>query len=188
MLASISKFMLKLFGWTLVGYLPTNTKYLVIVAPHTSNWDFFIFLGVKWAYELKIVFIGKHTLFIGPVGWALRKVGGIPVDRSGGHNMVDTIVNEFNKRGQMVFALSPEGTRSYLDHWKSGFYHIARKANVPIQMAFVDNMTKTIGWGPLYFPSNDKEKDLKQIQEFYNDKVGIKPEKFSKIVFRASNQ
>ena len=188
MLSSISKFILDLFGWKLVGELPPHKKYVAIVAPHTSNWDFFIFLLVKWVYKLQVVFIGKHTIFIGPIGWALKKIGGVPVDRGGAHNMVDTIVNEFNKRDEMVFGLSPEGTRSYLDHWKSGFYHIARKAKVPIQMVFLDKATKTIGWGPLYFPSDDKEKDLIKIQKFYSDKVGFRPDKFSKIIFKSSKK
>ena len=184
MLASISKFILKVLGWKLVGELPKEKKYVAIIAPHTSNWDFFFFLLVKWIYKLKVVFIGKHTLFIGPIGWALKKIGGIPVDRTSAHNMVDIIVDEFNKRDEMVFGLSPEGTRSYLDHWKSGFYYIATKANVPIKMAFLDTRNKTIGWGPLFYPSDDKYQDLKTIKEFFSDKQGFKPEKFSKITFR----
>jgi len=179
---------LKLFGWRLVGQLPSDKKYVIIIGPHTSNWDFFIFVLVKTVYRLKVVFIGKHTIFIGPVAWVLKKMGGLPVDRKSAHNVVNTIVDEFNKRDKMIFALSPEGTRSYLDHWKSGFYHIARKAKVPVQTAFLDTTSKTIGWGPVFEMTDDKDADLKIIGEFYADKIGFKPEKFSKIIFRSSDE
>ena len=184
MLSAISRRILKLMGWTLVGDYPQEKKFVGIVAPHTSNWDFFFFLLVKWAFKIKVVFIGKHTLFVGPIGWALRKIGGLPIDRRSPHNTVDMIVEEFNKRDKMIFGLSPEGTRSYLDHWKSGFYHIALKAKVPIKMAYIDTTTKTIGWGPKFYPSGDKIKDLELIRNFFSDKKGFKPEKFSKIVFK----
>ncbi|MBV1909267.1 MAG: lysophospholipid acyltransferase family protein [Kangiellaceae bacterium] len=186
MLASLSKFILEFFGWSIIGQPPTNEKYVIIIAPHTSNWDFFIFILMKFTFQLKVVFIGKHTIFIGPVGWLLRKMGGLPVDRSRAHNVVDTIVDEFNKRENMIFALSPEGTRSYLPNWKSGFYHIARKANIPVQSAFLNMTNKTIGWGPLFELSDDKYSDLERMKQFYQDKKGFKPEKFSKIVFLSS--
>lgn len=184
MLRHIGQFILSAFGWRLVGELPKFDKYMVVVAPHTSNWDFFIFVVVKMITGIKIVFIGKHTIFIGPIGWVLRKLGGVPVDRSGSHNVVDTIVAEFKRRDKMIFALSPEGTRSYLDHWKSGFYHIARNANVPVLAAFLDTSTKTIGWGPVFELSNDKDADLAKLADFYKDKKGFRPEKYSRPVFR----
>lgn len=173
-------------GWQLVGELPKQHKYVVIIAPHTSNWDFFLFVLIKIAFKLKVVFIGKHTIFIGPFDWMLRKLGGLPVDRSSHHNVVDMVVNEFNQRDEMVFGLSPEGTRSYLDHWKSGFYHISSKANVPIQTAFLDTTTKTAGWGPLFQASQNKDELLNKIALFYSNKRGFKPEKFSKIIFKSS--
>lgn len=184
-MSQIARFVLNLFGWKLVGELPQVRKYIVIIGPHTSNWDFFIFLLVKFAYGLKVLFIGKHTIFVGPFGWALRKVGGIPVERSTAHNVVDQIVGEFKLRDEMIFGLSPEGTRSYLNHWKSGFYHIARKANVPVQTAFLDAKTRQLGWGPVFHMSEDKHADLRKIADFYSDKQGLKPEKFSKPVFRS---
>lgn len=180
--------MLKLFGWHLVGHPPELKKYVVIIGPHTSNWDFIIFLLVKMTYKLKVVFIGKHTIFIWPFSVFLRKIGGVPVERSSKHNVVDTIVNEFTTRDEMVFALSPEGTRSYLDHWKSGFYHIARKADVPVQCAFLDAPSKRLGWGPIFQLTEDKDADLKKIESFYSDKKGFKPEKFSKIIFKNSDR
>jgi len=184
----LSRFILKLFGWRFIGEPPEQKKYVVIIGPHTSNWDFVIFLLVKMTYQLKVVFIGKHTIFIWPFSLFLKKIGGIPVERSSKHNVVDAIAEEFSKRDEMVFALSPEGTRSYLDHWKSGFYFIARKARVPVQCAFLDAPTKTLGWGPIFNLSDDKDADLKRIESFYADKRGFKPEKFSKIVFKDSGK
>ena len=172
-----------ILGWKIVGNLPDKKKFVVIIAPHTSNWDFFMFILVKFACKIKVCFIGKHTIFIGPIGWLLKRLGGIPVERSNSHNIVDTIANEFSKRDTMIFALSPEGTRSYLDHWKSGFYHIARKANIPVVIAFLDTSTKTIGWGPSLIMTDDKHKDLDEIRLFYSDKIGFKPHKYSQVRF-----
>ncbi|MGB0496401.1 MAG: lysophospholipid acyltransferase family protein [Kangiellaceae bacterium] len=182
-MAKLANMILKLFGWKLIGELPSINKFVVIIAPHTSNWDFFVFILVKFACKVKVSFIGKHTIFIGPIGWVLRKLGGIPVKRSSSNNVVTAIVHEFSQREQMIFALSPEGTRSYLDHWKSGFYHIAKEANVPVVTAFLDVKTKNIGWGPIFYLTDDKHEDLKLIGSFYQDKIGFKHDKYSKVRF-----
>lgn len=142
-----------------------------------------MFILIKFACNLKVSFIGKHTIFFGPAGWLLRKLGGIPVKRSSSNDVVNTIVEEFSKRDSMIFALSPEGTRSYLDHWKSGFYHIAKKANVPVVTAFLDTKTKTIGWGPSFIMTENKHKDLEDIGCFFSDKKGFKPHNYSSIRF-----
>jgi 1-acyl-sn-glycerol-3-phosphate acyltransferase len=182
-LSWLAKTIFFLISWEIVGNLPKEKKFVIIIGPHTSNWDFFMFILVKFACKLRVSFIGKHTIFIGPAGWVLRKLGGIPVERSSSHNVVDTIVDEFLKRESMIFALSPEGTRSYLDHWKSGFYHIARKANVPVVAAFLDTQTKTIGWGPSFIMGDDKHKDLNKIREFFVDKKGFKQHRYSLVRF-----
>lgn len=184
MLAKASRKILSLWGWQLIGKPPELRKYVVIIAPHTSNWDFFIFLLVKFSFQLRVNFIGKHTIFIGPIGWLLRKIGGIPVNRSKNKNVVDAIVDSFRENDDMIFALSPEGTRSYKDHWKTGFYHIALNADVPIQTCFLDADTRTIGFGPLINLSGDITNDLKIISEIYADKKGIREELFSKIRFK----
>ena len=171
-------------GWTIVGQPPETKKYVAIVAPHTSNWDFFIFICMKFALRLKVNFIGKHTIFVGPIGWALRRLGGIPVNRTANNNVVDQIVDSFKQRDNMIFALSPEGTRSYKDHWKSGFYHIALKADVPVQFCYLDKSTKSVGFGPMIQLTGDKNKDLETIKAFFQDKKGIKPDLFSDIRFR----
>ena len=183
MLAWISGKILKWRGWTIKGKQPELKKYVIIAAPHTSNWDFFIFLTLKWALKLRVNFIGKHTLFVGPIGWFLRKIGGRPVNRTQSKNLVDAIVDLFNTSDEFIFALAPEGTRSYKDHWKSGFYYIALKANVPIQICFLDTSNKHIGFGPLLEPSGDLQSDQKVLEEFYKNIKGIKPELFSKITF-----
>jgi 1-acyl-sn-glycerol-3-phosphate acyltransferase len=139
---------------------------------------------VKIAHRVDGVFIGKHTLFVGPIGWFLRKIGGIPVNRDSPRGVIGTVVDEFSKREKMIFALAPEGTRSYKDHWKSGFYRVAIRAGVPIQLCFLDKTTHTVGFGPLVYPTGDREKDLQVIREFYKDKKGIKPELFSEIRFK----
>ncbi len=187
MFSWLSRKILKLTGWNLEGEPPNIDKYVVIIAPHTSNWDFFIFLLVKFSYSLKVSFIGKHTIFIGPIGWLLRKIGGIPVNRTKNKNVVGTIVEAFDKSEKMVFALSPEGTRSYKDHWKTGFYHIALNANVPIQTCFLDAETRTLGFGPLVNLSGDIEKDFELFKQVYAGKKGIKQELFSKITFNKKN-
>lgn len=184
-MSGFSKGILKLFGWTLEGEPPSLKKYVIIIAPHTSNWDFFIFLLVKSVFKLQVVFIGKHTIFVGPFGWLLRKIGGLPVERSNSHNVVEQIADEFKRRQHMIFALSPEGTRSYKDHWKSGFYHIAKKAKVPIQTAFLNATDKTLGWGPLMDSSLSEDDLLKKLALFYEDKKGIRSSNFSQIKFHS---
>ncbi|TQV77596.1 acyltransferase [Aliikangiella marina] len=174
---------LKWRGWTVIGEQPNLKKYVIIAAPHTSNWDFFIFLTLKWSLKLQVNFIGKHTIFVGPVGWFLRKIGGRPVNRNSSKNLVDAIVEIFETSDEFIFALAPEGTRSYKDHWKSGFYYIAVKAKVPIQLAFLDAEKKHIGFGPLIQPCGDLDEDAKKLEEFYKDIKGFKPELFSKIKF-----
>lgn len=184
MLAWLCGKVLRLFGWKIVGEPPQINKYVAIVAPHTSNWDFFIFILMKFALRLSVNFIGKHTIFVGPVGTLLKRWGGIPLDRSTNQNVVQSIVDEFAKRDKMIFALSPEGTRSYRDHWKSGFYHIAYNAAVPLQLCFLDKPSKSVGFGPLLTLSGDLQNDLALIREFYLTKQGIRPELFSRIAFK----
>ncbi len=188
MLAWLSGRILTLSGWKLIGQPPEINKYIAIVAPHTSNWDFLVFLLFKFKHRLKTTFIGKHTLFIWPFRWFLTQIGGVPVNRSARNKVVDTIIQLFNENERMIFALSPEGTRSYTDHWKSGFYHIAINAKIPIQTCYLDTKSRTLGFGPLYYPTGDIKEDLAFIKAFYQDKQGINPEQFSKIAFKKLNK
>ncbi|MEE4246545.1 MAG: lysophospholipid acyltransferase family protein [Kangiellaceae bacterium] len=176
---------LKLLGWTLVGEPPKAPKYVLIFAPHTSNWDFFLMMLVRSALNIKPNFIGKHTLFVWPpVSWFMRSIGGEPVDRTKASNIVEQVVNNFKTRPDYKFALSPEGTRSKKDHWKSGFYRIAVNAGVPIQLIYLHRPTKECGFGPLFQPTGDIDKDFEYLRNFYQDKKGFRPELLSDIRVR----
>ncbi len=178
---SLSKFLLRALGWKLVGEPPKLNKYILIFAPHTSNWDVVLLMLMRWAVELKPNFIGKHTLFWPPLSWIFRAIGGEPVDRTKAQAVVDQIVEKFHTRDEFKFALSPEGTRSKKPYWKTGFYRVAVKASVPVQLVFLDKRTKQIGFGPLLQPSGDIHKDFEWLKEFYQDKQGIRPHLLSDI-------
>jgi len=168
----ISLILLKTLRWKAVGTLPKQNKYIIIVAPHTSNWD--VFYGVILAFTLKLDarFLAKKELFHWPFAPIIRWLGGIATDRSSHSNIVDKIVKIFNENEKFVLALAPEGTRHKADYWKSGFYHIAKVANIPIVLAFIDYGTKTGGAGPLLYPSADINKDIITIRNFYLNKKG----------------
>ncbi len=168
----ISLILLKTLRWKAVGTLPKQNKYIIIVAPHTSNWD--VFYGFILAFNLKIDarFLAKKELFRWPFAPIIRWLGGIAIDRSSHSNIVDKIVKIFNENEKFVLAIAPEGTRHKVDYWKSGFYHIAKEANIPIVLAFIDYGTKTGGAGPLLYPSADINKDIITIRNFYLNKKG----------------
>jgi len=168
----ISLILLKTLRWKAVGTLPKQNKYIIIVAPHTSNWD--VFYGFILAFNLKIDarFLAKKELFRWPFAPIIKWLGGIAIDRSSHSNIVDKIVKIFNENEKFVLAIAPEGTRHKVDYWKSGFYHIAKEANIPIVLAFIDYGTKTGGAGPLLYPSADINKDIITIRNFYLNKKG----------------
>ena len=172
----ISRFILKILGWKVINELPDDKKYMLIAAPHTSNWDFPLGLLVKFSEKVKLNYLGKGALFDSPFGWFFRALGGIPVYRKKRLNMVDQMVQAFNERDEMILAMSPEGTRSYLDYWKSGFYHIAHKANVPIAMGTLDFGNKMVRLGNAFMPSGDIQEDMKIIRAFFEGVKGKKPE------------
>ena len=173
----IAKFILKILGWKVINELPDDKKYMLIAAPHTSNWDFPLGLIVKSSQKIKLKFLGKGALFDSPFGWFFRALGGIPVYRKKKLNMVDQMVQEFNSREQMILAMSPEGTRSYLDYWKSGFYHIAHKSGVPIAMATLDFGNKIVKLSSAFMPSGNIQEDMKIIKAFFENVKGKNPEK-----------
>ncbi|WP_223788104.1 lysophospholipid acyltransferase family protein [Marinicella meishanensis] len=172
----ISKFILKILGWKVINDLPNEKKYMLIAAPHTSNWDFPLGLLVKFAEKVKLNYLGKGALFDSPFGWFFRALGGIPVYRKKRLNMVDQMVDQFNQREHMILAMSPEGTRSYLEYWKSGFYHIAHKAKVPIAMATLDFGNKLVRLGNTFMPSGDIQADMQIIRAFFEGVKGKKPQ------------
>ena len=175
MRAHAARLCLKLVGWTLVGRLPASPKFVFIAAPHTSNWDLLLMLVTAWALEARIHWLGKHTLFVGPFGWLLRALGGLPVDRRAPGGMVGQVVAEFARRNALRLAVSPEGTRGHRDHWKSGFYHIARQARVPLVTGFLDYSTRRCGLGPPIELTGDVAVDMAAIRAFYGPLKGKYP-------------
>ncbi len=180
--------MLKVLGWKIVGQQPELNKCVYIFAPHTSNWDFPLMLLFRSATQLKPNFIGKHTLFWPPLSWIMRSLGGEPVDRGKAKDVVDQIVEKFQTKDVYRFALAPEGTRSKKSYWKTGFYRVAYKAKVPIQLIYLDKKTKEVGFGPLLEPSGDIEKDFEWLRSFYQSKQGIRPELLSDIRINVDHQ
>jgi len=177
LLYQTGRLFLKAFGWKVIGDFPKDAKFVAIAAPHTSNWDFPVFMAAVGYLRLHISFLGKHTLFKGPLGWFFYWLGGIPVVREGksAADVVDRAVEEFEKRDRLILGLAPEGTRSKVTKWKTGFYRIAVQAGVPILPAYLDASIKEIGFGDLFYPTGDMEADLKALQAFYAGKQGINP-------------
>ena len=178
---ALTKFIFhKLFGWKTIGLFPTDIKkYIIIGAPHTHWQDFFLGWAMKLTQKIPANFIGKASLFKFPLGIFLRALGGTPIDRSKSENRVDAIVNIFKRKEQFILALSPEGTRKRVDTWKTGFYHMAKGANVPIVMMTFDFGNKQVKISePLYLTDNMDE-DFKEIYKFYKGVKGKIPENFN---------
>ncbi|GGG98599.1 acyltransferase [Polaribacter pacificus] len=176
----LSKFIFtKILGWKLNNNFPLELKkYVVIAAPHTSWQDFPIGILARNTAGVKINFIGKDSLFKGPFGFIFRSLGGTPVDRSKSNNLVDAIVQLFNSKEEFRLALSPEGTRKKVDKWKTGFYYIAKGANVPIVLATLDFGNKEVKISDPYYLTDNKEKDFEYFKSFYENVEGKHPELF----------
>lgn len=169
---------LQLQGWKIRSEFPYHLKKCVIaVGPHTSAWDFVVGLAVRSKLKLyHLNFLGKAELFKGRFGFFFRKMGGFPVDRFSNNNVVDQVAEQFQIRDQFVLALSPEGTRKKVDKLRTGFYHIALKAGVPIVLAGLDFGRKEISFSEPFLPSGNMEEDFKKIIHFFADKEGKIPE------------
>lgn len=167
---------LKMIGWRKEGSLPHIPKYVIILAPHTSNWDFFIGLAIAFALKLRAHWLGKDRFFRWPFRGVIRWLGGIPIDRSHSSDIVAQMVQVFKERAKLTIALAPEGTRKKVTYWKSGFYHIALGANVPIVLAFLDYIRKAGGIGTVFNPTGNMEADMEYIRTFYATVTGKYPE------------
>ena len=163
-------------GWSFEGVIPPIPKMVIIGAPHTSNWDFFIFLAAIHHFRIEPKFLGKHTLFRRPFGAMFRKVGGIPVDRAQPGGIVGQVKAVFDSVGEMTLVIAPEGTRSAAPSWKSGFLEIAEAAGVPVVMAGVDAAGKTLVISPPQHVGEDRSEFMDRVRRFYGDKDGINPE------------
>ena len=166
---------LRAFGWQVEGSIPVEPRYVAIAAPHTSYWDFPHMMAFGFATGQRISFLMKASMFVGPLGALLRKMGGIPVDRSAAHGLVESVVRAFDEREELIVVIAPEGSRSRRDHWKSGFYRIALKAQVPIALGYLDYGHKRVGYGPMLVPSGDELGDASIFADFYADKQGRYP-------------
>jgi 1-acyl-sn-glycerol-3-phosphate acyltransferase len=158
---------LKCAGWRAEGRLPDIPKFVLIAAPHSSNWDAIFMLAVAFVLRVKLFWMGKDILFRRPFGWLFRWFGGIPIDRTTSHNVVAQSIQAFDENEELIMALSPEGTRKKVRYWRTGFYYIATGANVPIVLGFLDFKRKAGGVGPTIHPTGDIEADMETIQAFY---------------------
>lgn len=154
-------------GWRLAGTIPNVRQLVLIAAPHSSWWDGVWGLLFKIALGVDIAFMGKRELFIGPLGWLLRRLGGIPIERGATHGVVEQMVERFRTHPRLWLGIAPEGTRKQVARWRSGFWHIARAAGVPILPLYFDYPSKTIGFGPLFEPGADLQADLAVLRELY---------------------
>ena len=172
---NLAERLLNMRSWRVVGTLPEVQKCVIIFAPHTSNWDFVLMYMAKIALRVRANYLGKHSLFYWPTGWFFRALGGIPVVRHEKHNVVDMAISAFNNNDRLWLAMAPEGTRSKTDCWRTGFYHIAVGAKVPVQLCYLDSRKREMGLGPLLQLSGNIEEDFAQFRAFYQDKQGIRP-------------
>ena len=170
--------LLNLSGWRLGSDAPTIPRYVAVAAPHTSNWDGYHMIVVGLALNLKMQWLGKHTLFRWPFGGIVKRLGGIPVRRSKKMGLVDQVAAYIEKSDQICVFVPPEGTRSRVDTWKSGFYRIAMTANVPIVPTYLDYANRVAAFGEPLHPSGDIAADMKILRAFYQGIAGRYPEKF----------
>jgi 1-acyl-sn-glycerol-3-phosphate acyltransferase len=165
---ALGRLVLTAARWGFEGEIPNVSKGVIIVAPHTSNWDFVIGAAAMIALDLKLRFLGKHTLFDGPLAPIMRGLGGIPVDRTQpGRGVVEEMAERFEKEEELLLALSPEGTRSSVDRWKTGFHRIAQAANVPIMAVALDYGPRRVRFGPVVHPSDDIDRDVGIFVDFF---------------------
>lgn len=177
-LRAIGRAYLRLFRWQLVGEPPESSRLVMIAAPHTSNWDLVIMLACAWSYAISIRWIGKKEIFRMPIlGPFLRWTGGIPIDRANARDTVAQVVKLFEGAPQMRLCIAPEGTRHRRDTWRSGFYHIACGARVPIVFGFIDYGTRRAGCGPTLDPTGDVARDMDRVRAFYEPIRGLRPDR-----------
>jgi 1-acyl-sn-glycerol-3-phosphate acyltransferase len=176
----ISMFILRIFGWKTVRNVPDLPKYVMIAAPHTSNWDFVLTILMAFALDLKIYMMAKKEITEWPMGSAFKWMGVIPIDRSQSNNTVAQAIQLFEENEKLVIVVPPSGTRKKVKKWKTGFYHIANGANIPIVLGFLDYARKSGGLGHVIEPTGDIETDMIEIRGFYADISG----KYPKYTFR----
>jgi 1-acyl-sn-glycerol-3-phosphate acyltransferase len=172
---ALGRWTLGLLRWRVEGTLPDVPKLVIIAAPHTSNWDFVVGIAAKLALGLRILWFGKNTLFRGPLGPIMRSLGGMPVDRKSSHDVVSQTVAEFARHDRMVLGLAPEGTRKRVERWRTGFYHIAHGAQVPILPVALNWAERAIEIGEPFVTTGNLEADVAALQSRFSGAVGRRP-------------
>jgi 1-acyl-sn-glycerol-3-phosphate acyltransferase len=180
----IARKLLTILGWKIEGERPPYERYVLIAAPHTSNWDFPLMLAFAAAFDIKVSWMAKHNLFFPPMGWIMHGLGGIPIRRHKKGNMVISMIDTFKQVDSLVLVVPTEGTRARTDYWKSGFYHIAHGAGIPIVPSYLDYANKRGGFGPALMTTGDINSDMPYFREFYAPMRGRTPELFGPIRLR----
>lgn len=179
---------LKFFGWRAEGRQPETPKCVFLAVPHTSYWDTPFMLACSYVMGVRLQFMVKHTMFRWPFGGFFRWLGGVPIDRRARHNVVEQCIQAFREREEFILTIPPEGTRSRVPYWKTGFYHIAHGAGVPIILGFLDFKHKVGGLGPVFWTTGDMEADVARIAQFYEGMEGRNPELMSPIAVPPKEQ
>lgn len=174
----------RLLGWKAEGTFPPLSHFVVIAAPHTSYWDALFMIAVACIFNVRFSWMVKDSAMFFPLGTVVRYFGGVPIDRSTRRDVVGQAVERFRNSESLYLAISPEGTRDYCDHWKTGFYHIAREAGVPIVFGYVDFARKAAGVGPVFHPTGDIEADFRVFDRFYSQVTPLHPEKRGRVAAR----
>ena len=183
-----SRIILGLTGWHAEGQLPPIPKFVLVGAPHTSNWDLPYTLLIAFALRAHIHWMGKEAIFSRPFKGLFKWLGGIPVRRSQSHNLVAQSIQQFNRNENLILTIAPAGTRKCVIRWKTGFYHIAAGAGVPIVLGFLDYRRKAGGIGPIVYPTGDMAADMETIQAFYDGVTGKHPARSMRVEdFNRSN-
>ena len=176
LLRRVGLWMMTRWGWRFEGQMPNMPKFVAIVAPHTSNWDFLLGILAKWALGFDAHWWGKDTLFVPPLGWFMRANGGIPVDRKNSAHVVEATIDGFRTHAQFALALAPEGTRKKVVNWRSGFWHVAKGANVPICCVAFDWSRKVVRLGPSTMPvEDDPAAGIARVRSYFADVQGYNP-------------
>jgi 1-acyl-sn-glycerol-3-phosphate acyltransferase len=169
---------LRLLRWRADGGFPNVPKLVLCVAPHTSNWDFFVGIFIDFALDIRAHWLGKNTMFRWPIARLLKRLGGIPIFRSEKHNMVEQCVVAFSSADALVLAIAPEGTRKKVKEWRTGFWHIAREAHIPILLVSFDYEHRVVTFGPMVTPSDSLAEDLAMMKAHFAPIKGRNPDQF----------
>jgi 1-acyl-sn-glycerol-3-phosphate acyltransferase len=178
---TLARLAMRLSGWRFAGAdFPTEPKFVLIVAPHTSNWDFIVGVMAMYAIGLRGTFLGKDSLFRFPLGLLMRFLGGFPVDRTSKNDVVTQTVELVHRLEKVIIVLSPEGTRKLTERWRTGFYWIAHKAGIPICPVSFDFSRKEVRLFPLFTPTGDVDRDLPRLREHFSPEMAFDPSKYAR--------